>query len=106
MSQQTSKGLNYKQVINTPLNDPNWQKHRQEIYETINSIGPDTGTATLSGGTVTITNSSCKSTSLVFVTHQNNTATGTLSSQSGNGSFVIKSSNSGDNTVVAWWLKP
>jgi hypothetical protein len=103
---QTTNGLVYSQLISTPLDDDNFNKHREETYQTLNSMGPLTGTATLSSGTVTVFNSACKSTSLIFVTHQNNTATGTLSAVAENGSFVIKSSNSGDNTVVAWWLKP
>jgi hypothetical protein len=103
---QTTNGLVYSQLVSSPLDDVNWQKHRQELYQTLNSMGPLTGTATLSSGTVTISNSACLSTSLIFVTHQNNSATGTLSAVAGNGSFTIKSSNSGDNTVVAWWLKP
>ncbi len=107
---QTSNGLTYQQLINTPLVDPIdkllFQKHQQEIYKTLNSFGLITGKATLVGGTVLVTNSMVKTTSLIFGFPQDSNTTGILSGVAGNGSFSLNSTVNTDAGVVAWLLVP
>ena len=62
------------------------------------------GVATLSAGTVTVSNTSVTATSRIFLTAQDNNTTGALrvSAQTAGTSFTITSSNSGDSGVVAY----
>lgn len=62
------------------------------------------GIATLSAGTVTVSNTSITATSRVFLTAQDNSTTGALrvSARTAGTSFAITSSNAGDSGVVAY----
>jgi hypothetical protein len=62
------------------------------------------GTATLTGGTVVVSNTSVTANTRIILTAQDNNSTGALrvSSRSSGASFTITSSNSGDNGSVAY----
>ncbi len=62
------------------------------------------GVATLSAGTVTVSNTSVTTTSRIQLTAQDNSSTGALrvSARTAGTSFVITSSNAGDSGVVAY----
>lgn len=62
------------------------------------------GTATLSGGTVVVSNTSVTANSRIFLTAQDNSTTGALrvSARTPGTSFTITSSNAGDSGVVAY----
>ncbi len=62
------------------------------------------GVATLSLGTIIVSNSSVSASSRIFLTAQDNNSTGSLrvSARSAGTSFTITSSNSGDSGVVAY----
>ncbi len=58
------------------------------------------GTATLSSGTVTVTNARVNSNTRILVTGQDNNVAGSVRAIPGSGSFTITSSNAGDSGVV------
>lgn len=62
------------------------------------------GTATLSAGTVIVSNTSVTASSRIFLTAQDNNSTGALrvSARTAGTSFTITSSNAGDSGVVAY----
>jgi|GEM_PF-6566245 len=67
------------------------------------------GTATLSSGTVTVNTTVVTASSIIYVVH--NTISGTqgilsvpVASITAGISFVINSSNAGDNSTVNWWI--
>ncbi len=62
------------------------------------------GTATLSGGTVTVSDTSVTANSRIYLTAQDNNTTGSLrvSTRMAGSSFTITSNNAGDNGVVAY----
>lgn len=64
------------------------------------------GTATLTGGTVTVANTSVTASSRIFLTAQDNNSTGALrvSARTAGTSFTITSSNAGDSGVVAYQI--
>ena len=66
------------------------------------------GTATLVGGTVTVSNTKVTATSKIFLTAQNNTggANGTLfiRSRTPGQDFTINSIDAADASDVAWWI--
>jgi hypothetical protein len=63
------------------------------------------GTATLTGGTVTVTASGCTPNSCVFVTYKTVGGTqGILRTTPGNSSFVITSSSGSDTSIVQWMV--
>ncbi len=77
----------------------------------VNGVTGYTGTATLSSGTVTVNTANVKTGDIIFVTV--NTPSGTqgfLSAPTGSivdgTSFVINSTNAGDNSTVNWWIAP
>ena len=99
----------YQKLINTRL-DPIpldvFNKHRTEIYATLDSIVPLNGVAILATGTATVSNTLCTASSKILLTSQTDTVTGILRAISSSGSFVIKSSNGSDAGNVAWILIP
>ena len=64
------------------------------------------GVATLTAGTVTVTNSSVTATSRIILTPQDNSTTGAVrvSARTPGGGFTITSSNSGDTGSVAYMI--
>lgn len=66
--------------------------------------GPKQGTATLSGGTIVVSNVNVTSHSRILLTAQDNNTTGALrvSARTAGTSFTITSSNSGDSGLVAY----
>lgn len=65
------------------------------------------GVATLSSGTVTVSNTSVTSSTRIFLTPQTDSANSGavwISARTASTSFTIKSSNASDNRVVAWQL--
>jgi hypothetical protein len=66
------------------------------------------GTATLSGGTITVSTTAVTASSKIFVTHAGSSITnagtlyiGTITAAT---SFVITSTNASDNDTVNWWI--
>lgn len=111
----------FQKFINSILRDStgqqidksSFQKLQEEVYRTLATIQPLTGTATLSSGTVTVTPMApdgsaipCTASSKVWLTAQDDNSTGALRVDPASGNFVIKSSNATDNGVVAWLIIP
>jgi len=101
----------FKKNINVPLKGidlDNFNKHKQDIYDTLDScIGPGLfGTAVLAAGTISVRQPQCTAGSNVMLTAQGSGSTGTLSVTPSNGSFTINSSDGADTRKVAWWLWP
>jgi len=105
-------GLTYKKLVNTPLVDPIdkllFQKHQTEIYQMMDSLTQSLvfGESTMISGSVTVVNAKCKSTSIILVSSQDDSATGAIRAIPGAGTFDLKSSSGGDSGRIGWLLIP
>ena len=102
-----SSPANGLETFNTDLQSKEVYTSEWQQMATISAT--KTGTATLSSGTITVNTTAIKSGSIVMVGH--NTISGTqgilsvpISSYTVGTSFVINSSNAGDNSTVNWWI--
>lgn len=76
----------------------------QGLQVSENGTGPKQGTATLTAGTVVVSNTNVTANSRIFLTPQDNNTTGALrvSARTAGTSFTITSSNAGDTGKVAY----
>ena len=101
----------YKKLINykiPPVKDDDFYKHREEIYATLDSEVASSlfGTATLSGGSKTVSHPKCTASSNVLAMGQDDNVNGAIRVVCSSGSFILKSNNGADHGVVFWWLLP
>lgn len=110
----TTSPIIYNELINTILQEPlditMFNKFRQGVYSTLNSLSILTGIATLSSGKALINNAItkkyCSATSKVFLTPQDGNTSGIIYPTCSSGSFTITSKNGSDFGVIAWLLIP